>query len=185
MFITSLSDPGIINKKLNHINEMKKKKRINESTGKLSIKPYQEFPIIYKGFKINYKFCETCYIFKPIKSHHCWECNNCVANFDHHCPWLGNCIGLRNYKFFFMFLLLVNLLFLKIFIFSLISLIFNLNVNDIDFIKYKNYLLNVEKKEIEEFYYSDNANNNKNTYNFSKNIHMDIIFNVKINFILI
>ena len=49
------------------------------------------------------KFCETCNIFRPLRPSHCHDCNICVLNFDHHCLWLGTCIGKRNYTLFFHF----------------------------------------------------------------------------------
>ncbi len=61
-----------------------------------------------RGRKFKVKFCSTCHIFRGPGVSHCKKCDNCVENFDHHCPWLGNCIGKNNYYFFFIFLIFVN-----------------------------------------------------------------------------
>ena len=54
-------------------------------------------------------FCYTCLIQKPQRSKHCRICNQCVLVFDHHCPWIGKCIGRDNFCSFFLFVTLVNL----------------------------------------------------------------------------
>ena len=47
------------------------------------------------------KKCPTCHIIKTPRVFHCNICDCCISVHDHHCPWIGACIGQRNHKFFF------------------------------------------------------------------------------------
>eukprot|EP00929_Paragymnodinium_shiwhaense_P111791 TRINITY_DN8007_c0_g1_i1.p1 TRINITY_DN8007_c0_g1~~TRINITY_DN8007_c0_g1_i1.p1 ORF type:complete len:313 (+),score=47.61 TRINITY_DN8007_c0_g1_i1:193-1131(+) len=49
----------------------------------------------------NTLYCRHCQMDVQLQSKHCWECGKCVAEFDHHCPWLNTCIGVANYRVFF------------------------------------------------------------------------------------
>jgi len=51
------------------------------------------------------RYCTACKLEQPIRAKHCKECKNCVALHDHHCPWLGICIGERNRRAFYWYLL--------------------------------------------------------------------------------
>ena len=68
------------------------------------------------------KFCETCNVFRPLRTSHCHDCNNCVLGFDHHCKWLGTCIGKRNYSFFFIFVLFTMVYSTLILVLSIIQI---------------------------------------------------------------
>ena len=108
LIIVSFSDPGIIFRfpLKNNIIEDKKERRIFQL-----------------GYINRYKYCSSCLIMRPIRSTHCGDCNNCVEKFDHHCPWIGSCVGKRNYKYFFLFLLSLNILIFLIVIFCLYHII--------------------------------------------------------------
>ncbi|XP_024370236.1 probable protein S-acyltransferase 15 isoform X5 [Physcomitrium patens] len=51
------------------------------------------------------RWCKRCRKPKPPMTHHCHICKRCILKMDHHCPWMHNCIGYYNYRFFFVFLL--------------------------------------------------------------------------------
>ncbi|KAL3532267.1 hypothetical protein ACH5RR_005788 [Cinchona calisaya] len=52
------------------------------------------------------QLCSTCKIVRPLRAKHCSTCDRCVEQFDHHCPWVSNCIGKKNKWDFFLFLVM-------------------------------------------------------------------------------
>ncbi|XP_069387821.1 palmitoyltransferase ZDHHC9 isoform X3 [Paralichthys olivaceus] len=122
---TSFSDPGVLPRALPEeatFIEME----IEAANG--NVPAGQRPPPRIRNVQINnqivkLKYCYTCKIFRPPRASHCSICDNCVDRFDHHCPWVGNCVGKRNYRYFYMFTLSLSLLTIYIFTFDIVHVV--------------------------------------------------------------
>ncbi|KAF5206663.1 S-acyltransferase [Thalictrum thalictroides] len=128
LFLTSGRDPGIVPRNSRPPESEEAFEAATPSMEWVNGRtPHLKLPrtkdVIVNGHSIKVKYCDTCLLYRPPRASHCSICNNCVQRFDHHCPWVGQCIGVRNYRFFYMFISTSTLLCLYVFIFSWVNIL--------------------------------------------------------------
>lgn len=111
LIITGFSDPGIIPRQT-RAQAWKQVLESRDSKQRVAdIDPRANLPTTIQwkvdGEVATHRFCSTCNIYRPPRASHCSDCDNCCKEFDHHCPFVGNCVGERNYGSFCAFLICV------------------------------------------------------------------------------
>lgn len=56
------------------------------------------------------QYCGTCEEYRVPRSYHCKKCGCCILRRDHHCVWVGHCVGYPNHKFFIQFVFYLTVL---------------------------------------------------------------------------
>ncbi|XP_022740818.1 protein S-acyltransferase 10-like isoform X4 [Durio zibethinus] len=84
-FVTSGSSPGYVLDAMRAVNETN---------------------VIYKKSSMASKTCTCsyCNVEQPPRAKHCHDCDKCVLQFDHHCVWLGTCVGQGNHCKFWWYI---------------------------------------------------------------------------------
>ncbi|GHP08221.1 hypothetical protein PPROV_000696200 [Pycnococcus provasolii] len=95
LMITACTDPGILPRR--------------DPARRLTGVPQQRH-VAVNGVDVVINLNRTCGIYQPPRAHHCSVNDDCIEKFDHHCPWVGNTVGLRNYRYFLAMIFSLSLL---------------------------------------------------------------------------
>ena len=102
--LSSFLDPGYVTKEemlLDKADTSSKNSDIDIESGERAFQSLISRPMLNMSERVK---CEPCGWDMPLRTIHCRTCEKCVRRYDHHCPWIGNCVGERNYRFFYLFI---------------------------------------------------------------------------------
>ncbi|CAF0957976.1 unnamed protein product [Adineta ricciae] len=108
----ALHDPGVIPRPdADEVLRIEKEHNIQtDLNGKYFPSVPPPTTVLVRNFPYSSSYCYTCRTYRLPRVSHCSVCNVCVQNFDHHCPWINNCVGLLNYRYFCNFVLSCSIL---------------------------------------------------------------------------
>ena len=89
--------------------------------------------------KNNYLYCSLCdnWVDKKAKVKHCSKCGLCIEKQDHHCDWIGKCVGKNNLCKFYCFIACI----IVMIVYFVVAFIISHN----NWFAYKKYMRKMEK----------------------------------------
>jgi palmitoyltransferase len=75
---------------------------VRSNPGFIERDPNLKFVTLLDSFEAS-SLCPDCQVIRTPRCRHCTLCKRCVDRFDHHCPWVNNCIGKNNFAYFYTF----------------------------------------------------------------------------------
>lgn len=114
LFMTACRDPGIL-------------PRQEPDEEYLAGRKPRTKEVLVNGHRVIIRYNDTCHFYQPPRAHHCSVNDNCIERFDHHCPWVGTTIGLRNYRTFLLFIYTTSVFCIYVFSSSLAAIIIKQN----------------------------------------------------------
>ncbi|VDK68820.1 unnamed protein product [Litomosoides sigmodontis] len=111
-FRAMVTDPGIVpisRKRFSRFNKNRFPKFPSDSESNSTDTDMELIGEENKFVGKDWTICTRCESYRPPRAHHCRICRRCIRKMDHHCPWVNNCVGEYNQKYFLQFLLYVGL----------------------------------------------------------------------------
>ncbi|XP_016312558.1 palmitoyltransferase ZDHHC3-like isoform X1 [Sinocyclocheilus anshuiensis] len=94
------SDPGMVPLSETDIDFSDLRSQSNRLNDRVSVADLSAPVMGCEGWTV----CSRCETYRPPRAHHCRVCQRCIRRMDHHCPWINNCVGELNQKYFIQFL---------------------------------------------------------------------------------